>query len=134
MKKMMVLILLGVVGFAFTRVWRMSPEDEPVPVPASPQRSGNVARGYAYLTTGDYIKSGIPYNFFFLGFPKNPKNYLGRDSLNAPVSHEYTAVKAPNGEIVVAPNCLECHAQVFEDKLIVGLGNSMIDSGINRLG
>jgi len=127
MKKMMVLILLGVVGFAFTRVWRMSPEDEPIPIPASPQRNGDVAKGYAYLTTGDYIKSGIPYNFFFLGFPKNPKNYLGRDSLNAPVSHEYTAVRAPNGEIVVAPNCLECHAQVFEDKLYVGLGNSMID-------
>lgn len=123
----MVLILLGVVGFAFTRVWRMSPEDEPIPIPASPQRNGDVAKGYAYLTTGDYIKSGIPYNFFFLGFPKNPKNYLGRDSLNAPVSHEYTAVRAPNGEIVVAPNCLECHAQVFEDKLYVGLGNSMID-------
>ena len=36
-------------------------------------------------------------------------------------------VKAPNGEIVVAPNCLQCHAQVFENKLIIGLGNSTVD-------
>jgi hypothetical protein len=41
--------------------------------------------------------------------------------------HQYTAVKAPNGEVVVAPNCLECHAQVFDGKLCIGLGNSMID-------
>ena len=122
---MMVLALLCMVGVAFTTTMRM--EDDPVPIPASPQRSGDAAKGYTYLTTGDYIKSGIPYDYFFLGFPKNTKNYLNRDSLNAVVPHEYTAVKAANGEIVVAPNCLECHAQVFEDKLYVGLGNSMID-------
>ena len=125
MKKMIVLILLGMVGIAFTEALRM--EDEPVPIPASPQRSGDAAKGYAYLTTGDYIKSGIPYNYFFIGIPKDSNNYLKRDSLNAVVPHAYTAVKAANGEVVVAPNCLECHAQVFENKLYVGLGNSMID-------
>jgi mono/diheme cytochrome c family protein len=125
MKKMTVLVLMGVLGVAFTEVLKR--QDEPVPIPASPQRSGNAARGYAYLTTGDYIKSGVPYTYFFLGFPKNTNNYLKRDSLNAVVPHEYTAVKAANGEVVVAPNCLECHAQLFENKLYVGLGNSMID-------
>jgi len=130
MKKMMVLILLGVVGIAFTEALRVDAlrwEDEPVAIPASPQRSGDAGKGYVYLTTGDYIKSGIPYNYFFLGIPKDTNNYLKRDSLNAVVPHQYTAVKAANGETVVAPNCLECHAQVFEGKLYVGLGNSMID-------
>ena len=130
MKKTMVLILLGMVGIAFTealRVEALRGEDQPVPIPASPQRSGDAARGYSYLTTGDYIKSGIPYNYFFLGIPKDTNNYLKRDSLNAVVPHAYTAVKAANGETVVAPNCLECHAQVFEGRLYVGLGNSMID-------
>ena len=47
--------------------------------------------------------------------------------MNADISYEYTAVKAPNGEIVVAPNCLQCHAQVFDNKLIIGLGNTTID-------
>jgi len=130
MKKMIILALLAMVGIAFTEALRVDAlhgEDEPVKIPASPQRSGDAARGYSYLTTGDYIKSGVPYDLFFLGVPRNTRNYLKRDSLNAVVPHEYTAVKAANGEVVVAPNCLECHAQVFEDKLYVGLGNSMID-------
>ena len=98
-----------------------------MPIPASPQRSGDVAAGYRYLVTGDYIKSGIPYDYFLLGFGRQATNYLQRDSPNAVISHEYTAVKAPNGEVVVAPNCLECHAQVFQGKLIIGLGNSFVD-------
>ncbi|HEY4111713.1 hypothetical protein [Puia sp.] len=127
MKKLMVLVLLGLMGFGYTRVLRPAAGDDPVPIPASPQRSGDPDKGYSYLTTGDYIKSGIPYDYFFLGFPKDPNNYLKRDSLNAVVPHEYTAVKAANGVVVVAPNCLECHAQVFGNKLYIGLGNSMID-------
>src|SRR6267154_6865010 len=104
MKKWMVLTLLGVIGLAFTTIFHYRGEEEPVPIPASPQRVGNAATGYHYLTTGDYLKSGIPYNYFLLGFGKSAANFLQRDSPNAVISHEYTAVKAPNGEIVVAPN------------------------------
>ncbi len=137
---MMVLVLLGAMILAFTTVLQKDDQkkgpddqrDEPVPIPASPQRSGNADLGYRYLTTGDYIKSGIPYDYFLLGFGKTATNYLHRDSLNAPISHEYTAVKASNGEVVVAPNCLQCHAQVFDGKLYIGLGNSMIDFSDRR--
>jgi mono/diheme cytochrome c family protein len=127
MKKILVLALLGMAGLAFTTTLRFSVGEEPVPIPASPQRSGDAAEGYRYLVTGDYIKSGIPYDYFLLGFGKTAANLLHRDSLNAQVSHEYTAVKAANGEVIVAPNCLQCHAQVFDGKLYVGLGNSMVD-------
>ena len=127
MNKLMVLALLGVLGLAFTRVLDTAREEQPVPIPASPQRVGNAEQGYRYLTTGDYLKSGIPYDLFLMGFGKKPENLLHRDSLNAVVSYQYTAVKAPNGEIVVAPNCLECHAEIFDNKLYIGLGNSMID-------
>jgi mono/diheme cytochrome c family protein len=114
---------IGVMALAFVR-WE---GDQPVPIPASPQRTGDVAAGYRYLITGDYIKSGIPYDYFLLGFGRTAANYLHRDSPNAVISHEYTAVRAPNGETVVAPNCLECHAQVFDGKLYVGLGNTFAD-------
>src|ERR1700722_15735702 len=127
MKKILVLTMLGVVGLAFTKTLRLSVKEDPVPIPASPQRSGDATEGYRYLVMGDYIKSGIPYDYFLLGFGKTAANQLHRDSLNAQVSHEYTAVKAANGEVIVAPNCLQCHAQVFEGRLYVGLGNSMID-------
>jgi mono/diheme cytochrome c family protein len=127
MKKIMVVALLGLAGLAFSRIITPDGEEEPVALQASPQRTGDAAAGYQYLTTGDYIKSGIPYAYFLLGFGKSTTNYLHRDSLNATISHEYTAVKASNGEVVVAPNCLQCHAQVFDGNLYVGLGNSMID-------
>jgi len=127
MKKMLVLALLAAIGLAFTTVLRYAPKEEPVPVPASPQRNGDATAGFRYLTTGDYLKSGIPYSYFLLGVGKSTANYLKRDSPNALISHEYTAVTAPNGELVVAPNCLQCHAQLFDGKLYVGLGNSMID-------
>ncbi len=100
--------------------------EKPVPVAPSKQRIGNAKKGFEYLTTGDYVKGGIPYNVFLFGMPKS-ENYLQRTGLNAKLSHEYTAVKAGNGEIVAAPNCMQCHAQVFDGKLIVGLGNAGVD-------
>ena len=91
------------------------------------KRSGDPTNGYTYLVTGDYVKSGIPYNYFKLGFGKANSNLLQRDGLNKDVPHDYTAVRASNGEVVIAPNCLQCHAQVLDNKLYIGLGNSMID-------
>lgn len=106
--------------------------DKPVPVPPSKQRSGDAARGFVYLTTGDYVKGGIPYDFFLMGKGKEQKNYLNRTGLNATVSHDYTVVKAVNGENLVAPNCMQCHAQVFNDSLIVGMGNTLIDFSMGQ--
>jgi mono/diheme cytochrome c family protein len=54
-------------------------------------------------------------------------NLLQRTGLNAKLSHEYTAVTAGNGEVLAAPNCLQCHSQVFDGKLVLGLGNANID-------
>ncbi len=127
MKKLVTLTLIGTLLLAFTTVLHHYREDKPVPIPASPQRSGDSRRGYRYLTTGDYLKSGIPYSYFLLGIGKNNNNYLQRDTPNAIIGHEYTAVAAPNGQIVVAPNCLQCHAGIFNNKLVIGLGNSQID-------
>ena len=102
--------------------------DDPVPIPSSPQRTGgDPQKGYDYLVNGDYIRSGLPYNFYLLGFGADSNNYLARTGINTKIAHSFTAVKAANGETVVAPNCLQCHAQVFDGKLIVGLGNSLAD-------
>lgn len=127
MKKLSVLIFILIICFAFTKTINELEDTKPVYIPESKQRSGDAKQGFTYLTTGDYIKSGIPYSYFKLGFGKSSNNYLQRDGLNKDISHEYTAVKAPNGEIVVAPNCLQCHAQVLDNKLYVGMGNTMID-------
>lgn len=122
----MVILLAVVVCFAFSK-FTSAGDDEPETIPASQQRSGDAAKGYEYLTTGDYLKSGIPYSLFTLGIPKDTNNFLNRKGVNKNISHDFTAVKAPNGEMVVAPNCLQCHAQLFEGKLVLGLGNSFSD-------
>jgi len=135
MKKVLVIVCFGVVCLAFTKSIRhFFSEEKPVFIPPSKQRVGDAKTGYTYLTTGDYLKSGIPYNYFKLGFGKSTINYLERDGMNKDIPYEYTAVKAFNGEIVIAPNCLQCHAQVFEYKLVMGLGNTTIDfSGGQKL-
>lgn len=110
---------------AFTYVVHHYEEQGPVPIPPSIQRTGgDIQKGYEYLITGDYVKGGVPYSFFMLGMGGDKKNYLQRKENNENLSHEYTAVKANNGELLVAPNCLQCHAQVVDDKLYVGMGNT----------
>jgi hypothetical protein len=131
MKKILALFIIAIVSFAFIQLTG-NPKDEPQFIPPSKQRTGDAALGYKYLTTGDYLKSGIPYSLFILGTSKDTNNYLARDGFNKDLPHDFTAVKAPNGEMVVAPNCLQCHAQVFDGKLVVGLGNSFSDFTIDR--
>ena len=127
MKKVFFLLLI-ITTVALSAFLSHQKNDEPVYIPPSPQRiGGDVRKGYQYLTSGDYIKSGIPYQVYLFGAGKDTNNYLNRDGLNKNISHEVTAVRAANGEMIVAPNCLSCHAQVFEDKLVVGLGNSLAD-------
>lgn len=133
MKKFGALFLIVVTSLAFVTITDTLKNEDPQPIPKSKQRTGNPAKGYNYLITGDYLKSGIPYSMFFLGSPKDTNNFLQRTDNNKNVRYDFTAVKAANGEQIVAPNCLQCHAQVFDGKLIVGLGNSLSDYSTSRL-
>jgi hypothetical protein len=126
MKKVVVLSVLVICSFAFIRVSDLI-DFEPVPIPPSAQRlGGDVKEGYEYLTTGDYVKGGIPYSFWLMGMGKVKTNYLNRKGRNEKLAHDYTAIES-KGEILVAPNCMQCHAQVFEDSLIMGMGNTFIN-------
>jgi mono/diheme cytochrome c family protein len=131
MKKMLVLVTIGGFCVAFTG-WNFFSEEKPVYIPPSVQRTGNPETGFTYLTTGDYLKSGIPLNYFKLGFGKGSNTFLQREGINKEIPYEYTAVKASNGEIVIAPNCLQCHAAIYDNKLYIGLGNTIIDFSSNQ--
>lgn len=96
-------------------------------IPPSEQRPGDSATGYNYLTTGDYLKSGIPYNYYLMLNGKDKNNFLNRTGKNANVKYSFNVVTTNNGVDVVVPTCLQCHAQEFEGKLYVGLGNSFAD-------
>jgi mono/diheme cytochrome c family protein len=131
MTKFLLITALVLCCFSFSSVIRLE-EEKPVFIPPSPQRSGDSAEGYRYLTTGDYVKGGIPYDFFLMGMGKTRKSYLKREGLNANVNYDYTVVQANNGENLVAPNCMQCHAQVLDSVLYIGLGNTLIDFSGNQ--
>ncbi|HEY2348881.1 MAG TPA: hypothetical protein VGH64_07685 [Puia sp.] len=131
MKKLCVVVVAALLCFSFNSVI-FTHGHEPVAVPPSKQRTGDAKKGYEYLITGDYLRSGIPLSYFKMGFGKNSMNNLQREGYNQDIPYDYTVVNAPNGELVVAPNCMQCHAQVFDGKLIMGLGNSTLDFTKNQ--
>jgi mono/diheme cytochrome c family protein len=111
-------------GFVFLRG---AGPGQPMPIPASPQRTGgNAKAGYDYLVSGNYVKGGIPMSIFKIAVDKS-KLFIERSGLNKELPHDYTAFEAANGEVLVAPNCLQCHAQVFDGQLYIGLGNTFAD-------
>lgn len=125
MKKLRVFVSLVLCGGLTAFAIDQSNED-PVYIPASLQRVGDATKGYHYLTTGDYVRGGIPLQLFSMAV-RGQKVLLQRDGVNAKLPHGFTAVTAPNGQVVAAPNCLQCHAQVFDGQLVIGMGNSLAD-------
>src|SRR5688500_12399185 len=134
MKKILPFIL--VIGFilflANCKKEKGNPDPNPLPegtsyISPSAQRSGDATTGRTYLTSGDYISSGIPYNVYKLAFPTASPNLLNRTGDNATIPPGFTAVDAPNGVRVVAPNCMQCHASSINGEFKVGLGNAAGD-------
>jgi mono/diheme cytochrome c family protein len=124
MKQITVLaiIILGCVSFA-----TLTRPEEPIAIPATPQRVGNPDSGYIYIVSGDYVKSGLPLGLYNLVFKKEQEDLLNRGGDNAKVRYDFNVVKAYNGESIAVPNCFQCHAESFDGKLIPGLGNTSGD-------
>jgi hypothetical protein len=58
---------------------------------------------------------------------KDKNNYLNRTGKNANVEQGFNVITNKDGIDIVIPTCLQCHSQVFDDSLYVGMGNSFID-------
>jgi hypothetical protein len=125
--------IIAIIGLSFISVAENSdPIDKPTYISPSIQRTGDAQKGYQYLITGDYLKSGLPYRFFKIIYGKEKHNYLNRTGKNALVPEGFNVVQKDGIDIVI-PTCLQCHSQVLNDSLVVGLGNSMLDfSNIGR--
>jgi len=115
-------------------------------ISSSNQRKGDIEKGKEYLFSGNFMSSGIPYSAYILANGEDNSNLLNRTGDNAVIAHDYTALTAPNGVRVVAPNCLNCHSSKINDTFIIGLGNHssnftnnraeaipLLDLAINRL-
>ena len=80
MKKLFTIFSL--IGLCILYISFSGDENKPLPIPANQQPVGNAEKGYQYLFTGDYLKSGFPLAMFSMVFGKDTTNYLQRQGLN----------------------------------------------------
>lgn len=95
---------------------------------ASPQaKSGDATAGFEYLHNGDYIGSGIPYEFIIPKLGNYKDTLFHRKGESSRLSYENMVFEAQNGAKVMSGNCFTCHAAFLNGKFIPGLGNSLDD-------
>lgn len=95
---------------------------------ASPQAPmGDAAAGFQYLTQGDYIGSGIPFDFILPRLNDYKDTLFNRSEENEHLSYYNVAFEAANGVKVMSGNCFTCHAGYLNGTFIAGLGNSLSD-------
>lgn len=101
------------------------------PVRASPQRPGDPSKGYDALVNRSVGTCGLPYRAYAkLAGPAKlaPEGQLpGRRGRNAELPYGLSAFAAPSGVELVTTNCLYCHATPIDGKLVIGLGNELLD-------
>lgn len=130
-KSLFLLSLLGIIAcnsvkdlpqIPSTKDWKTTK------IASSPQQmDGDPERGLYYISEGDYLGTGIPYDLFVKRFKPEPDSVIGREGKNGVISHDFTAFQAANGEWVVNGNCFSCHAGEINGEMILGLGNSYGD-------
>ena len=128
LKQRLVIVVISIVAFvSIAAISIGEPFKEGVFIEPSEQKSGDKQKGYDYLVNGDYLKSGLGYNYYVLLNGKDKQNFLARTGKAANVGYNFNLIKTRNSNNVVVPNCLQCHGQVFNGKLIMGLGNTFLD-------
>jgi len=91
-------------------------------IPPSPQLTGGDPKaGLEYMTTGDYIGSGVPLATF-KKLPSFKDTILNRSGVNATFPMGIMAFEHANGTMVFTGNCLTCHGGFIEGEYIEGLG------------
>ncbi len=94
---------------------------------------GNAERGLQYLLHGNYINSGIPYSLYHALYETNFRNTISFFGYNRfEVNPFMTFNDSANNITIATPNCLHCHAQLFNDSLIIGMGNSYSQYQFNQ--
>ncbi len=97
-------------------------------VPATPQQlDGDPQAGLNYLIYGNYIGSGVPYEFVKKKLGNEKDTVFHRTGDNANVAYGATVFAAPNGVKVMNGNCFTCHSSEFNNELVIGMGNSFSD-------
>jgi mono/diheme cytochrome c family protein len=110
-------------------------------IPASPQRAGDVPKGYDALINRAALTCGLPYSAYTkvaksaggvrggAGAGRDPgPQFPGRTGRNRELPYMLSAHQAADGVELVSTNCLACHAAPLDGRLIMGLGNAFLDT------
>lgn len=98
------------------------------PVPAYEQRTGDAEVGWRALIEGGYVGCGIPRSAYDMVFGPAPTwARLDRGGANASLPYNFNGFRTASGIDVVAPNCLQCHAETLRGELVIGLGSHTAD-------
>jgi hypothetical protein len=108
-------------------------------IEAEPQRQGDPEQGYHHFINSPFVGCGIPLSVFervgdanrffpLVGLPAEEAYLEGRVGGNAELPYFFTYNRTANDVEVAAINCMSCHAGVFQDQLLVGLGNSTLNT------
>jgi len=93
--------------------------------------NGNADSGYYYLLYGDAISSAMPYSLHKIVFALRNTNLAKLSGFNKYALNDFTINKNESGRLVSGPGCLHCHAQQFNNELVIGLGNSFSQFEVN---
>lgn len=98
-------------------------------IPASRQQlDGDPEAGYAFIGSGSYIGSGVPFEMMKKRFSGTKDAVLKRPGVNASVPYPVSVFEAAKGgTLVMNGNCFTCHAGEINGKIVPGLGNSFSD-------
>lgn len=117
------LAILGIILLSFTNTHKPGKKH----IKASKQRSGDASRGYDYLVNGDYVSSGIPWEFYKVFAPNDSNNFLQRKGKASLIPPQFNFTVNEDGIEMLSPNCLNCHSDYLNGEYIVGLGNHSFD-------
>jgi len=105
-----------------TELSNREPDSVYILPPAGKVTGGDPLLGYQYLLYGDQFNSGIPYPFYKAFFQSKTFNPVSLAGFNKYSLNEFTIFG--EGQKFATPGCFHCHAQQFDGRLVVGLGNS----------
>jgi hypothetical protein len=115
------------------------PPDSAMTIEHEPQREGDPELGYHHFINSPFVGCGIPLSVFdrvgdasrffpLVGLPAEEAYLEGRVGANADLPYFLTYNRTDTDVEIAATNCMSCHAGLFQDRLLVGLGNSTLNT------
>jgi Cytochrome c len=85
---------------------------------------GNAEAGLQYLLQGNGFRNGIPLGLYRSIERLKNTRLAGWAGFNKYSLNDFVVFKNEEGNMIATPGCLHCHAQEFNNQLVIGLGNS----------